>query len=747
MLLKELKSLKDQCEVQREFLKNETRNIKNARIDIRKLNNEIKSLNQEISSMDSKGLHGNKLVNETGTLTQSEIEDYTNVFRQISEKFFEKFKSESDSKTDEHIVSVDVEFIDARISFYINHNTRFVDLRKQVASYWSLPLDEIFFADEPSTPGILQSIFLLDSFVIEEIYVWKKIKLKDENFVLYLVLKNYNSLQQRMDEMFPRKETEELDSPNPEDVATNLISSKEAVDKLTEIKNMMKIRKKVYFIQTVLQTICYFTLFFLWVFIIITEISIENSTWVNRELENTFIYEFNYTNNDNFEVYGNYDSTLIMKVSSIYSLWQYIDVLRNIFYNSANQQGIISNSLYALDYIQISQIRTQVNICKNPYVGNYSCTTDYNIFDNYKGSIGNYSFQNYQSISDGVYIAGILSLYPLAGYSVELPVKNETGWNETIFQLKNTTWIDTGTRAVFISMNFINPTSQIITSVVPFFEISSSGVFIRNFKISTAQNKLYSVSSSIIHFFIVLIVLFLLFLEIGNNIRLKDEKRFFSVTPHFNRLGKEEMQELLLKHKQIKCYKRFRKPELGEFFSFLTLIFILVLELTIITWYNAVFNKKISSSAGYSNIYGTLQGYNMINDARSIMTLWLSINIIRYILIWLSKVSQMFKVVIYSSTQYSFYIVLFYIPLLAFSVHYMYFLGPYSQEFNSLHSSLLSVIQIFNGQWPSATNFLNYIDSGYFVAVHMFFIIWRMIVIKLQIIMFQSNLSLTKSSQ
>ena len=209
----------------------------------------------------------------------------------------------------------------------------------------------------------------------------------------------------------------------------------------------------------------------------------------------------------------------------------------------------------------------------------------------------------------------------MAGYSVELPVKNETGWNETIFQLKNTTWIDTGTRAVFISMNFINPTSQIITSVVPFFEISSSGVFIRNFKISTAQNKLYSVSSSIIHFFIVLIVLFLLFLEIGNNIRLKDEKRFFSVTPHFNRLGKEEMQELLLKHKQIKCYKRFRKPDLGEFFSFLTLIFILVLELTIITWYNAVFNKKISSSAGYSNIYGTLQGYNMINDARSIMTL------------------------------------------------------------------------------------------------------------------------------
>ena len=81
-----------------------------------------------------------------------------------------------------------------------------------------------------------------------------------------------------MDEMFPRKETEELDSPNPEDVATNLISSKEAVDKLTEIKNMMKIRKKVYFIQTILQTICYFTLFFLWVFIIITEISIENST-------------------------------------------------------------------------------------------------------------------------------------------------------------------------------------------------------------------------------------------------------------------------------------------------------------------------------------------------------------------------------------------------------------------------------------------------------------------------------------
>lgn len=750
MSLKDLKGLKDQCDQEKERLKEKTRINKDLRAEIRSIQNTIKAREHEIGSLDSKGTTGGKMINERSTLTSEELETFSSVFTKItSEHLFDSFvsKAEDNIKKEkkQNVVSIDVEFERVRISFFVNHSTSFKDLRKQVASYWSLPLDEIFFSDQSPDEG-LQAVFLLDNNIIDELYKWNRIKLKDHNFLLYLVLRNYTSLQERMNQIFPKSITKESQDSDTEEAHQNLISNRKKKEIKTEtISEKVLKRKKWYICQVILQSLLYVTLFLLWVFLLGTEMNTQQATWVNQEVTRNFLWEFGFNDEEIGSVYGTDQASPIMSIIDRATLWDYISSIQNLTSN-IERQGILGTAIYPFRYIELRQLRTKNETKEDPYIGNYTSTVEYKWYSTSdKSSLGSgeENYEKYTSRSAGVFVYGNLAVYPLSGFINNLDIYSTTAdWATNISTLQNMEWINDGTRAVFITMNFLNPTSKIITILMPYIEITASGIYIPNFKIYSVQNSFFSTERSLIHAFILIIAILLFIIEIIDNIRLPEEIHAYSIRRGgLKESNYEDLHDKIIKHHAKNFFKRFHRPRAVEIVSFFTLFCVITIEIAGYSWYAAKFKTHVQYTEGYANFYGTFQGFAMLNDVRTIITLLLAINIIRYFIIWMSEISQMFKVVKYAFTQYVFYIILCWLPILFFSVHYYYFLGPFTNVFNTLEHSYVSVIRIFTGQWPTNSNFLSFVDSGYLVLLHFCFIIWKMIVLNFQIIIFQMRLS------
>ena len=776
MTLKELKAITDLCDIEKDRLKDFSRLSKDTRIEMRKVQNNIRDINMQIGSLDTKGTIASKGYSERSAISPDYMEHYQIAFQKIViENLFDKIKSKSEwekekerekerekekekykewniEKDEEkeyndnmNLVSIDIEFEKVKISFFIGHETRFRDLRKQAASYWSLPLDEIFFSDEPPTNSA-QAIFLLDNYIVEEIYIWNRIKIKDHNFLLYLVLRNYNSLENRMEQLFPKNENPEQTYSDTEDVGINLVSNrKKRIAKVIIKEEAVKNRKKWYIIQTITQVAILLPLFFLWVFLLVQEMNISQATWMNSKLESIFFYKFPYQESFN-SLYGSEVNTALKEGSDLNGIYQYINYIKYVLYTVNDGRGIISNSLYALDYVELRQLRTKINACNNTYIGEYNCTNGYNWFSSAsQENLGPADYQQFYHGNPAVYIYGSIGLYPYNGYRATLSTTNETEWNETINALQSTNWLDSGTRVLFMQMGFVNPTSNIITMLLPFVEISEAGVYILNFKIYSIQGLLYRDSRLYIHIFIFILALLLLFFELRQNLRLIEEIKYLD-PKNKEKTNLDELYDNIMSHCAKSIFRRFRKPKVGEWFVFFTIFSVITLEIVGYVWYVTEYKHLLNNPNDAATVFIASQAYSMINDARKIVIIILALNIIRYFINWLSNVSKMFEVVLYALSQYLFYIVLCLLPLFAFSIHFYYFLGAYDSNFCAVDIAIVSTIRIFIGHWPTNTYFLNYIQSGYLVLLYFCFYLWKMIIINFQIIIIYNKLNLMKNN-
>ena len=746
--IQELKRLKEQCESKKENLKELTNHSRGLRIESRRIAAEIKTLTQKIGSLDSQGADGGNNLKGRSTLTQAERDAYQNAFQNIAtEHLFEtippceEIRSKSIAK-----VAIDIEFEGVKISFFIGHNTTFRNLRQQAASYWSLPMDEIFFSDEgPET--VTQSLLLLDNFVMDEIYVWKRIKLKETHFLLHLVLRNYTLLQDRMNEIFPKEDTQPAENTSPEYTPLNLVSNKKVkVEKIIIKKDYVIKRKKLYFCKSIFQLIFMAGLFLSWSFLTVTDLDINKTTWANKALEGEILWDFTFFEPNNYTIFGHEINSAFMQVVDAGQFYIFLDYLKTVLRVNDTNSGIVSNSLYSLDTVQLRQLRTSDNDCINSYIGNYSCSSDYSWFKAaYKDSLGNYSFQQYQHQSDDIYISGRLSLYPLSGYLLELPVHDPVAWDQGVQELISTKWLDNGTRALFVQMNFVNPSSNLITTIIPFFEITADRVYIPNFNIHSMQTTLYLNNRLIIHLISIFSAVFLIIFEINNNIKLPDEIAFYKgYKKKDENFNYDLLYSKITDFSKLRIWKRFRRASFDEIYSYVIYSCVLALEIISYIWYVTEFKNLQQDSSSHRRIFITLQGYDMINGARALITVLLATNIVRFFILWLHQVSTLFEVILYATSQWMFYLVLCLMPLLAFGVYFFYYLGPYDNSFNSIEKAFVSIIRIFIGDWPSNMYFIKSMDSGYLVLVHFIFMFWRMIILNFQIILFQSKLSLIK---
>ena len=790
MSAKELKALKENHEVLREQLRTHTEAIKQCRAQIRLVSNSIKSKNQEIAGLEAKANNLGEMANEfSGVLTLAELETYSNAFTRIAQgQLFESIKSkdtiltegknkkdfdqEAKTKKDlkskknqikepdstmnysrvkaeeeelnkeflsESVSSVDVEFEKVRISFFVSYNDTFETLRQQVASYWALPPDEIFFSDTAPEDGP-QALFLLKGEIIKELYVWRLAKLKTGNFLLHLVLRNYTSLKERMEEIFPKDQQTDAINSDTDDPIQRLmgLSRKKdktpvTVDKQAEFDKRKKWAKVQYLIQWAL----YLALFLVWTFMISSDKDISKSTWINKRLSQTFLWNFQYDDMEALGLYGAASTSSFFTVTSESKMWEYINNIQALMYSDGDY-GIIENYLYSLQYIEIRQLRTKTESCNYEGVFNYTCSKEYNVaFESFEDNLGkeDFSYNVYKSRATSIFVYGDLAYYPNGGYLNSVDIQDDVEWKMNISALQSLKWIDKGTRAVIITMNIYNPSSDIITMIMPYFEISASGIYVQNFKMYSIKRHPYSSSVEAAHAFILIMIILLLILELRQNIRHEEEINTFIFD--ISSSEPEKLYDQINEYAKLNFFKRLKKPSKDQFFSLITIFSAFSLEIINLSLYFGKFENDIKINTGYTNLFGALQGVAILNDAKTVMILFLACNVMRYIIIWMGEVSKYFSVIVQVFSQVGHYVFLNLLPLLIFSIFMYYFLGPCDSAFNTIEKSFLSTIRIFCGHWPSSRNFQYFTDTGNLVLIYFVFIVWRSLVLSFQAIMFQ----------
>ena len=731
---KELRSLIEDSERLKGELRTHAIKIKQVKTFNRVLTQETKKLSKEISEHEFKSKISNKI--ETfKAISNSELEHYQSIFSNLTtNQLFETINPTSQKKSKKSTIPVDVQFEGVSITFFITPKDTFETLRKNAASYWALPLDEIFFSDVGPAEGP-QPVFMMHVNVLEELYIWNNIKLKGKNFLIFLVLRGYSSLGDKMEEVFPREVKESSDLDHTEiDINLHEIFKKKAVDLNPgyEKTKYMKKRKFWHRAQYAFQWIMYFTLFLLWNYILSMDYDTEKSVWINRRISQVFLWNFRYNDFSSTSMYGLRQNEFL-SVTSIDSIWNYIEGIQKKA-TSGYDIGLLSNHIYGLEYIELRQLRTEVSDCDYEGIFNYSCSDTYSIRRGYTKNLGTEDYQKYEKRGKSVFMYGEFAIYPNNGYLNHVKLQDSLDWSKNISALKASNWIDKGTRAVFISINFYNPDSDIFSYIMPYFEMQPSGVILPNFRIYCFKAHLYNGDNAYGHGFICVLIFILFLLELRQNIRHPEEVQAFIYEK--SEIELEKFYDILKNYHKLNFFQRLKKPSKDQILSLFTLFLAFILEIIGISMYIDHFKPASKIDVGYTNLYGTMQGVSILNDSKTLMSFFLALNVIRYMIIWLSEVNRLFLIVagLFSHTGY--YIILCLFPIIIFSGFFYYLLGPSDSAFNSVEKSFVSTIQVLCGKWPSNKRFLNFIDTGYLVLILFLFKTWKFYILTTQSILF-----------
>lgn len=168
-------------------------------------------------------------------------------------------------------------------------------------------------------------------------------------------------------------------------------------------------------------------------------------------------------------------------------------------------------------------------------------------------------------------IEGFFNVYPLSGHSIEMPTTNYSEWVSKLMYLQSKNWIDNGTRAVFITINFVNPNLSTLSTSMTTIEIDTSGNIVPSFNIRTFSYSIYNYQSAIIQIFIIIFMLFQSILMLRDLMKTSEEIEYFSVRNIPAKRSQFRDPKVMIQyweeHDSKPLLKRFRRPFMGEIWS------------------------------------------------------------------------------------------------------------------------------------------------------------------------------------
>ncbi|CAG9311848.1 PKD1L2 [Blepharisma stoltei] len=761
--------LGDQIEQAKEEIEQIIDKGKELRDNIRRKKRELEKIKDQIhqaaSKLNAQKAEENKKAGPS-LLNDTEQEAYNMKFNEVITEMFNYYSSKYEiengyAKFKENLASVDVEFEGQRVSFFVNYTTTFNLLRERVSSYWSVPIDDIFFTDIkpddinfPNPP-----IFLGEQFVMDEIYPWNHMKCKN-NLVLYLILRKYQSLEDKVEELLPkthmrtdRNSADELKVSDDEQTINDKKRKKgqEPIDHGKEIKK----KQRTYTIISILQSIFSLTLFLLWSFMMPAETLAKKAVWMNHLIEQKFLWDFDFR----YDVYSMHMETssstdpYVMILDEV-TFWDYVYWIEQIVFanNIAEERdyGTVSDNIKMIGYVEFRQVRSKVHQCEEDLIKNYTCADSFSLDDADKTDYGTYDGFKYKTSNNDFIIYGSISSYNLDGFSAYLDPTNFTDWSLKKQRLIANKWIDPGTRAVFLTFNLANVDLGLLTTVMPFVEIDRVGNYFTNFQIYTINYELYKDDLIYYHVFIFILLFFATIFEIR---RLFLPRIFYKymakkfLTNEESDVNFKELNELLIENNKKPFYKRLRKPNGTEIFVFVVLVCAWIMEITKLIWYSSAYKPGIDiDTSTYTNLIKIGYEFQAIENATSIIIVTLALTLLRYGVFYSRRLTLMYNMV--KRAMIEICVFLFFCvctPIIGFTVLYFYMLGPWDMTFSRVDYAFLGIIRLVLGDWPTKYDAFYIVPIGYIIIYQLVFAVWRIIIINCQIINLKEVLSLSRT--
>jgi len=699
--------------------------FKQKKLELRKAKTDFESYTREINEI------GIKLSNLEQKDQKSELtadNKYQAMLSKVFEEYFENIGE---------FVPIDVEFEHQKVCFQIQKDTTFLDLRNKVGNYWSLPTEEIFFSDsKPSNSNPMPSLYVLSDTIVSQVYMWNSFKFS-ENAVLYIVLRQYVPLSEKINLISP--EINLKSNSDPEDCDLSPLTKEERVISQSNqelLQKVMKTNFKFY----VLQSIVFLCLFGIWVASVYFERKVTSASQMNDLINSDLFWKFELNLKVPFS-YGVTNDSELMKISNEKTFWNYISYLEELIYlrplMRELEEGSLAGSIGMLGYLQFRQIRSNAEVCEHAYIEDFLCPEPYFSWNENKEDFGTNEGFTYQEPESSDHLFGFYGVYHMGGFFLEVPHNNYSVWNSKKHMLISNNWYDLQTRLITVSMNFAAPSKGIISTGIAFLEVDVYQNILPGFKIYSLNYQLFEGSVTWLLFLVVFLALVLLVIEVRHNLKLKAEISYFE-----GAFGQTEFPGNLYgdicSHRSKKLWKRFRKPSFREFVCIATILTVFVVELAKFGWLAGKFNSTIKDIKNnqYNDLVPLMEGWEIIGNTESFIAVLLGISMMRYTMFWVKKVRMLYLMLVKSVKDSVGFLLVGFLPVMGFTVCYMYMIGTYDMHTNRIDSAYLSVLKLFFGGWSSSLSFQYYIPIELIVVSAVLFLYWRFVLLN----MFVANL-------
>lgn len=188
--------------------------------------------------------------------------------------------------------------------------------------------------------------------------------------------------------------------------------------------------------------------------------------------------------------------------------------------------------------------------------------------EDFNGGGEGFEFNDSDSI---LHVEGFFNVYPMSGHNIDLPTTDYTTWIHKTNDLQSRNWIDMGTRAVLISVNFVNPNLSALTTSVTLIEIDTSGNIVPSFNIRTFSYLIYNSQSATLQIVLLIFIVFQSILMFRDLLKTSEEIEYFAVRNIPSKRSQFRDPKVMIinwqEHDTKPFNKKFRKPYLGEIWS------------------------------------------------------------------------------------------------------------------------------------------------------------------------------------
>lgn len=304
--------------------------------------------------------------------------------------------------------------------------------------------------------------------------------------------------------------------------------------------------------------------------------------------------------------------------------------------------------------------------------------------------------------------------YPLYGHSIDLPTNDQYGWIKTVYKLTMNNWVDSGSRVMFVTLNFVNMNISTISVIVLCIEISPSGNLIPSLEIRSVDCSIFDPVSISLQVLIEIVIL-VQWVVLGRDLfRSVEEIDYEAVKSLPNKVAQFRNPRDMLKsweeYDNQSFYKRIRLPYLGEVVMMFLFLMISVVQLAKLSWYHSTLKPAIDfDNSSYVDLFPITEDYAWIVNIDCFITLLLGISMVQHTLIWIHDISIFSTMLSIALREIGWFIIACIIGFIGFVVLFYQLIGPFEYVYSSLDRAILSVFCTFLGSWKSSNSFEEYI--------------------------------------